>query len=565
MIASFLFLGLASSAWGVTPDEQTWHALNNSVDGRLYSAFPLAGSCFSIVNGHDVVRDASACSAIEAGYTNASFRVAEFGAYMISEWEGCQSESKQCLLDDTNPTNPDAWTSFNCSQGSIAPRYIDVQAASDVVSAYEFSSRHGVPLVIKNSGHDYKGRSSKKGALGLWVHNLKGITYSSSFTPSGCPDTVRYHAITVGAGVSWQEIYQFADLNNLTAIGGYHQTIAASGGWVMGGGHSVLSPIYGLGVDRVRQFKVVTPDGVYRTVNECENADLFWALRGGGGSTFGVVLESSHAVEPTSILLQVASIKHTGNLTAQGDWLELLVDKALGWGTEGWGGHMTATSLINVTPLLSLEEAHASVAPAVAFALRNGGTAVIETLTWLAFFNKYVLVAEAAVGVPTILGTRLMPTQLFQSADGRTKISSNMIKFLTTAGPYIIQGTPFLYKGSRNATSITPAWYNSLWHLGVSRGSWNYNATLNDKKLIYSTVHNVTQAYRDIAPESGAYFNEGDVYETDHEQAYWGANYQTLLQIKQKYDPHGILDCWQCVGWKGSDSPEYDCYLNVLV
>lgn len=46
------------------------------------------------------------------------------------------------------------------------------------------------------------------------------------------------------------------------------------------------------------QIKVVTPDGVYRTANECQNKDLFFALRGGGGSAFGVVIESTHIVEP---------------------------------------------------------------------------------------------------------------------------------------------------------------------------------------------------------------------------------------------------------------------------
>lgn len=49
---------------------------------------------------------------------------------------------------------------------------------------------------------------------------------------------------------------------------------------------------------------MVTPDGVYRTANECQNEDLFWALRGGGGSTFGVVLETSQKVEP-QLTLQV--------------------------------------------------------------------------------------------------------------------------------------------------------------------------------------------------------------------------------------------------------------------
>jgi len=72
------------------------------------------------------------------------------------------------------------------------------------------------------------------------------------------------------AGVPFEDVYEFAEENNITVVGGYHQTIAASGGfvqilygrkrpadpkprirWVQAGGHSILSPIYGLGIDRV--------------------------------------------------------------------------------------------------------------------------------------------------------------------------------------------------------------------------------------------------------------------------------------------------------------------------
>ena len=53
-----------------------------------------------------------------------------------------------------------------------------------------------------------------------------------------------------------------------------------------------------MGVDRVHQFRVVTPDGVLRVANACQNTDLFWALRGGGGGTFGVVMEASIEVVP---------------------------------------------------------------------------------------------------------------------------------------------------------------------------------------------------------------------------------------------------------------------------
>lgn len=71
-----------------------------------------------------------------------------------------------------------------------------------------------------------------------------------------------------------------------------------------GGGHSALSPALGLAVDRVLQFKIVTPDGRYRTVNKCQNEDIFFALRGGGGGTFGVVLESTFVASPR-VTLQV--------------------------------------------------------------------------------------------------------------------------------------------------------------------------------------------------------------------------------------------------------------------
>lgn len=62
---------------------------------------------------------------------------------------------------------------------------------------------------------------------------------------------------------------------------------------VQGGGHSPLASIYGLAADQVLAFQVVTADGQFLTVSDDENVDLFWALRGGGGSTFGVVTSAT--------------------------------------------------------------------------------------------------------------------------------------------------------------------------------------------------------------------------------------------------------------------------------
>ncbi|KDQ14876.1 hypothetical protein BOTBODRAFT_55073 [Botryobasidium botryosum FD-172 SS1] len=538
-----------------------WDTFNQTLNGRLQVGRPVSAPCFSVVDGKNVSVDATACAAVKAGYSAPTFRGPQYGSFMNPQWETCQSASQQCLLDATNTSDP-APTQSPCFQGSVAPYFINVTGPADVQKALAFSLSTGIPLSIKNSGHDYKGRSSGKDTLSLWMHGLQSMAYVPDFVPAGCK--TKYNAMTMGTGVPWETAYDFADAHNLTIIGGYQETIATGGGWVQAGGHSILSPNFGLGIDRVVQFKLVTPDGQYRIANECQNTDLFWALRGGGGGTFGVVLETTQRVEP-GMALQVASISFKQNATNPQAWLRLVVDNAKKWGSEGWGGHITAASLINVTPKLTLAQANASVQSVADYALaQTGGVAVVETLpSWNAFFKKYVLAAEAAVGVENVLGTRLMPTALWDNSTGRDAVYNYLTASLQWANPYIVVGTPYLYKYTPGSTSATPAWRDSLWHLGMHAG-FNWNSTLAQKTTAYQIASNLTQMMRDISPGSGAYFNEGDVYETDHEFSYWGDNYPRLLSIKQKYDPHGLLQCWQCVGWKGQSDSRYSCYLPAI-
>jgi FAD/FMN-containing dehydrogenase len=63
------------------------------------------------------------------------------------------------------------------------------------------------------------------------------------------------------------------------------------GGFALGGGHGLITVKHGLAVDNILQARVVTPDGKLVTVNDQENTDLFWAIRGGGGGTFGVMID----------------------------------------------------------------------------------------------------------------------------------------------------------------------------------------------------------------------------------------------------------------------------------
>ncbi|KAJ3754142.1 FAD-binding domain-containing protein [Lentinula raphanica] len=558
-IHGFLLRRVASSA---TPSAERWAQLNQTVGGRLHASLPLAASCFSTVNGIPSTPNATECALVQQGYTKPDFRSVHYSAHMLPQWETCQSTVQRCLLNSDDPSDPTAWEDNECWQGAISPYYVDVQSEDDVLAAISFVNETGVQFSIKASGHDYKGRSSF-GSLSLWMRNLDSLSYSAEFVPEG--GNVTYPAITIGAGVPFEDVYSFAEDNNITVVGGYHQTIAASGGWVQAGGHSILSPIYGLGVDRVLQYKIITLDGVSRTVNAFQNPDLFWALRGGAASTFGVVLESSMLVEP-QMSLRVASISFNQTADNARGFLEILVNNSYKWGQEGWGGHMGPASLINVNPLLTLEEAQASVQSAVDYALAQNGTAVVEDLSsWQTFFAKYVESAEAGVGVQTILGSRLIPTDPFFTDDnGQKALVDLMVKMVDTyaVNPYIIQGTPFLYNYTEGTTSVTPAWRNSLWQIGFHE-NMAYNATLDTMYAQYEIVNNITSWMRELAPNSGAYFNEANPYEPDHEVTFWGDNYATLLELKNKYDPFRLLDCWMCVGWKGAADERYSCYLDI--
>jgi FAD/FMN-containing dehydrogenase len=113
------------------------------------------------------------------------------------------------------------------------------------------------------------------------------IHQANTFRTKSCSKVSKTAAITVVAGESMYAINQEAAAQNLSIISGGAATVGL-GGYLSGGGHSAISQIYGLAADNVREITVVTPTGEVVTANECLNADIFWALRGGGGATFGM-------------------------------------------------------------------------------------------------------------------------------------------------------------------------------------------------------------------------------------------------------------------------------------
>ncbi|KAI0851188.1 FAD-binding domain-containing protein [Daldinia vernicosa] len=555
---------------GEGQSQESWTSLNISVGGRLHGIQPFALPCYSFYNGNKVAINEVACTVVREGYTTNSIRADRPSSYMNLQGEMCLGDPlNQCTLDNTAVPAAKPALGASCNQGSVPSYYIEVERISDIIAALNFTQFHGVPLVIKNSGHDYMTRNSQKRSIALWVHKLRGLTLHNDFVPEGCGSDLRLgRTITAGTGVSTGDIYNFAYEHESTFIGGYSPSVAASGGWVLGGGHSVLSPVYGLGADRVVEFKIVTPDGVVRVANQCQHEDLFWALRGGGGGTFGVVLEATHRVEPL-IPVAVASIKLPSNITAETsiEWIELMARESLAWGKQGWGGHAGGIYLTYMNPVPGIANltddgtaARGSMRNASEFALAHGGSSVVEVLpNFLDVWNKYVLPgALTTAGVTRVLATRLIPQKFFNHDAGIIKLM-DFIKTTQELGfdPrnfYCPVDTPFVAESgtklrvrnnTRPITSVQPAWYNSLWDISTSLAiAWN--ASYVDRLQNMTAVTRGTLLAEELTgTDGGTYPNEANPFTANWQESWWGDNYKALLEVKKKYDPNGLLKCWK--------------------
>ncbi|KAK6705432.1 hypothetical protein SNK03_009284 [Fusarium graminearum] len=137
----------------------------------------------------------------------------------------------------------------NCTLGGFPSYVVDAHNVAHIQLAVNLARSLNLRLVIKNTGHDFNGRSAGAGALSLWMQRFKSIQYFKDFkTPSYSGP-----AMKVAAGVIGSELYEAADKYGVTAVGGEGMSVGFAGGYLAGGGHSPLSPIYGLAADQVRK------------------------------------------------------------------------------------------------------------------------------------------------------------------------------------------------------------------------------------------------------------------------------------------------------------------------
>jgi hypothetical protein len=240
------------------PSADKWKQLNEAVGGNLIPVdFPIA----------DLKTDATGAAA-QALIKNVE------NPYYVGEQPGL-TESFGWV---------DAWAT-KPSVHAVAARN-----AGDIAQAVKFARENNLRLAIKGGGHSYQGTSNAPDSLLIWTRHMKDIQMHSAFVPNGCERVMKPQpAVTVGAGTIGKWAYQAVTTEAGKYVQGGGCLTVGLAGLVQGGGFGSLSKHYGTAAGSFLEAEVVTADGQIRIANACTNPDLFWALKGGGGGTFGVV------------------------------------------------------------------------------------------------------------------------------------------------------------------------------------------------------------------------------------------------------------------------------------
>jgi hypothetical protein len=420
------------------------------------------------------------------------------------------------------------------------PEYvINASTAAHVQAGINFAREKNVRLVLKATGHDFRGRSVAPKSVSIWVRYLKGLQFHDKFEPKG--GCVAYGsggpALTIAAGENHGTAFAEAAKHDMMMNVGGGPTVG-QGGYALGGGHSLISHKYGLGADNILELDVVTPNGKLVVANACQNKDLFWGLRGSGGFTLGVVLNMTVRTFPMENFVQYSlDVGSVANSTKFWDAfayvageMPRLSDNGIQSYTFALPGNETAGPTLSNNfgaPGKSLDEVKALLDPIAkylnetyaneVFAFTNSSESPNLYDNWAANPDD-----STPMGIDVIIGSRILDTKALQRPDFKEKIQNAWNP--SGLQLFLISG-PGVHKFKADSSAILPAWRTGYVHMCrfsmpsccasdlltisvVAGTAWPpKNAT--EKAYQINQMTNVTEAaLRNIAPDTGAYMNE---------------------------------------------------------
>ncbi|HSY05426.1 MAG TPA: FAD-binding protein [Steroidobacteraceae bacterium] len=248
-------VGPADPDW---PTAEAWRALNQAVGGNLLEVPPLLGACAAGT-------DSAGCREVLANLRNPFYLGDQPSGTQVSGWL-------------------DAWTP------AASVYAVKARDTADVVAAVNFAREHRLRLAVKGGGHSYQGTSNARDSLLVWTRAMNRVTLHEAFVPQGCAGRMQpVPAVSSGAGAMWIDLYDAVTTRAGRYVQGGGCTSVGVAGLVQSGGFGSFSKGFGTAAAGLLEAEVVTADARALTVNACSHPELFWALKGGGGGSWGVV------------------------------------------------------------------------------------------------------------------------------------------------------------------------------------------------------------------------------------------------------------------------------------
>ncbi|KAK6860497.1 hypothetical protein PG995_004133 [Apiospora arundinis] len=466
------------------PSKSEWAAFNRTVGGRLVATVPLAAPCH-----HSPLApyDPAACAAVRS-------------TWWFPETHLSSSSSPMAPFFANASCDPFTRPEDQCVLGAYPQYAVRAAGAADYQATLAFAAARRLRLVVRNTGHDYFGKSTGAGALALWTHWLK--------------DTAGHEA------------YAAADAAGLAVVGGNCATVGVAGGWSQGAGHGPLNSRFGLGADQVLEWEVVTAGGKHMTASPTENSDLYWALSGGGGGTYAAVVSVTVRAHRLTVV-SAATLSFT-NAGVSDDTFYKAVQI-----------YVIVAPVVG--PELGAPELETLLKPTLEFLNKSGISYEYRLEQFDSFLKTYDTMFSYNNITEYNLGGRLIPKFLVETNSSAAALI-DAIRYINEQGGAVfglsMDVSGFPTGGIQN--SVNPAWRSAIMNMviGLPYDAFDFEANKGMQETMTKVIMPRVEA---LTPGGGAYSNEGDFQQPDWQHVFYGKNYEALKGFKDKYDPHGLF------------------------
>jgi FAD/FMN-containing dehydrogenase len=328
-----------------------------------------------------------------------------------------------------------------------------------------------------------------------------------------------------------------------------------------------LSTEFGLGADQTLSFTVVTADGRTVVASPSKNADLYWALAGGGGGTFGVVVSmtvrayKSQDVGGAAFQLLAPTTTTEKFQAVVKKFYELLPEMTDKGAMVVFYNNQ---QMLVVKPLTVWNSTAAYVRDVVLApfteAVKEIGITLPVAYSELAYrdhYDRYMgPLPQGGVEVARYqFGGRLIPRSVLENnneefQDVLNKLTPNGVLAVGSVAKYTkAKGSP--------ANSVHPAWRSAVMQLQLIT-DWDYTKPWEDMEAAQKRMtEEFMPLIEAVTPGSGSYMNEADFRQPNWQKTFFGDNYAKLLSIKRKWDPSNLFYVLKGVGseaWNVAES-----------